>query len=80
MPQEKEPIKQRPKVEDESTGNPTEHHGKHQPWDEGLPGDGGTKGGLNRDAGNMRETHGETAGPSKGKKQNEDPPRLPGDT
>jgi hypothetical protein len=51
MPQRKGPIKQRPKVEDESTGNPPEHHGPHQPGDEGLPGRGGTKGGLNKYSG-----------------------------
>lgn len=54
MPQRKRPIVERPKVEDESTGNPPEKHGPHQPWDEALPGRGGTKGGLNRYSGVAR--------------------------
>lgn len=71
MPQEKQPITRRPKVEDESTGNPSEHHGKHQPWDEALPGSGGSKGGLNRQAGAAREKISKKASPSKGRKQNQ---------
>lgn len=60
MPQRKEPIKQRPKVEDESTGKPDEHHGKHQEKDEALPGKGGNKGGLNKESYNAEvETKGD---------------------
>ena len=51
MPQRKEPIKERPKVEDETTGNPSEHHGKHREQDEALPGKGSSKGGLNKQSG-----------------------------
>jgi hypothetical protein len=51
MPHRKKPIKQRPKVEDESTGNPREYHGKHGEDDESLPGRGGRKGGLNKASG-----------------------------
>jgi hypothetical protein len=65
MPQRKKPIKQRPKVEDESTGNPTEYHGKHREQDEALPGRGGTKGGLNKNSG----------GGTLGTKQNRDTSR-----
>ncbi|HET9983941.1 MAG TPA: hypothetical protein VFQ38_10155 [Longimicrobiales bacterium] len=50
MPHRKRPITQRPKVEDESIGNPPERHGPHQPYDEALPGKGGRLGGLNRQA------------------------------
>lgn len=51
MPQRKKPITQRPKAEDESTGNPPERHGKHRAADEALPGKGGTKAGLNKQSG-----------------------------
>lgn len=51
MPKQERPITQRPKVEDESTGNGTEFHGKHREDDEALPGRGSTKGGLNRQSG-----------------------------
>lgn len=51
MPQRKKPITRRSKVEDESVGRPTEHHGKHREDDESLPGSGGSKGGLNKQAG-----------------------------
>ena len=51
MPQQKQPITRRPKVEDESTGRGTEKHGKHREGDEALPGSGGSKGGLNRESG-----------------------------
>jgi hypothetical protein len=51
MPQRKEPIKERPKAEDESTGNPPERHGKHRENDEALPGKGSTKAGLNKQSG-----------------------------
>ena len=52
MPQRNEPIKERPKAEDESTGNATtEHHGKNREQDEALPGKGSTKGGLNKQSG-----------------------------
>lgn len=54
MPKRKRPITQRAKVEDESIGNPPDRRGPHQPWDEGLPGRGGTKGGLNRYSGLAR--------------------------
>jgi hypothetical protein len=57
VPQRKRPITQRPKVEDESTGNPPVRRGKHQPWDEALPGKGGTKAGLNKYSGVSRRTH-----------------------
>jgi hypothetical protein len=70
VPQRKEPIKQRPKVEDESTGNPPERHGPHQPWDEALPGSGGTKGGLNKYSGLAR----------RGKGAHRHSPRVGGDT
>lgn len=55
MPQQKRPIVERPKVEDESTGRGTEQHGKHREDDEALAGRGSSKGGLNRDAGRSRE-------------------------
>lgn len=54
MPQSNEPIKRRPKVEDESTGDPDriqERHGKHREEDPGVAGKGSEKGGLNRDSG-----------------------------
>lgn len=72
MPQRKVPIKQRPKVEDESTGNPPERHGPHQPWDEALPGRGGTKGGLDKYSGLGRR--------GGGKGSHRHPPRVGGDT
>ncbi len=72
MPQRRKPIKQRPKVEDESTGNPPEKHGPHQPGDEALPGKGGTKAGLNRYAGLGRR------GPAD--EVHRRPPRTTGDT
>jgi hypothetical protein len=61
MPKQKGPIKQRPTVEDESTGNGSEYHGAHRDDDEGLPGKGSSKGGLNRDSG----------GGSRGTRQND---------
>lgn len=51
MPKRKGPIKQRPKVEDESTGNPPERHGVHRQGDEALPGKGSRRGGLDKQAG-----------------------------
>lgn len=54
MPQRKRPITHRPKVEDESTGNPTDRRGPHKDVDEALPGRGGTKGGLNKYSGTGR--------------------------
>ncbi len=51
MPDRERPLKARPKEEDESTGKPTEHHGKHNEQDEALPGKGGEKGGLNKQSG-----------------------------
>ena len=51
MPQRNEPITERPKIEDESTGEPTVHHGTHRQEDEALPGSGGDKGGLNKQSG-----------------------------
>ena len=51
MPQQKQPITQKPKVEDESIGHAAEKHGKHKEQDEALPGKGSTKGGLNKDSG-----------------------------
>jgi hypothetical protein len=51
MPQRNQPITDRPKVEDESTGNGSGHHGTHREQDEALPGRGSEKGGLNRDSG-----------------------------
>lgn len=51
MPHRKKPIKQRPKVDDESIGMPREFHGTHRETDEALPGTGGTKGGLNKQSG-----------------------------
>ena len=62
MPQQKQPITRKPKVEDESTGHGSEKHGKHREQDEALPGSGGTKGGLNRDAGEQREGNSEERG------------------
>jgi hypothetical protein len=50
MPKQRQPITERPKVEDESTGNGSEFHGKHREGDEALPGRGSTKGGMNRDS------------------------------
>lgn len=55
MPQSNRPITKRPKVEDESTGEPpAEKHGKHRERDESLPGSGGDKGGLNKQSGGSR--------------------------
>jgi hypothetical protein len=52
MPQRKQPITEKPKVEDESTGSgASERHGVHRQEDEALPGSGGTKGGLDKTAG-----------------------------
>jgi hypothetical protein len=51
MPKQRQRITERPKVEDESTGNGSEFHGKHREGDEALPGRGSTKGGMNRDSG-----------------------------
>jgi hypothetical protein len=54
MPQSNRPITDRPKVEDESTGDPgqvEERHGKHREEDPGTAGKGSEKGGVNRDAG-----------------------------
>lgn len=50
MPQRNEPIKERPKVDDETTGNPNPggRHGKHREEDEALPGKNSAKGGLNK--------------------------------
>jgi hypothetical protein len=56
MPQQKQPITDRPKVEDESTGNGTEFHGTHQQRDEALPGSGGDKAGLNKQAARSDES------------------------
>lgn len=50
MPKQEQPITHRPKVEDESTGRGSEHHGVHRQEDEALSGRGSTKGGTNRDA------------------------------
>jgi hypothetical protein len=71
MPQQKQPITERPKVEDESTGHGSERHGTHREGDEALPGRGGDKGGLNRDAG-----RGADAESSRGTQQ--DRPQKPG--
>lgn len=57
MPQADRPITHRPKVEDESTGDPAEveeRHGKHREEDPGKDGKGSEKGGLNRDSGEGR--------------------------
>jgi hypothetical protein len=54
MPQRKRPLVERVSVEDESTGNPPERHGPHQPWDEALPGRGSTRGGLDKYGGAAR--------------------------
>lgn len=80
MPQAREPIKQRPKVEDESTGNPPEKHGKHREDDEALPGKGGSKGGLNRYSGVGRREgagskHRRAPDPTRGRKQNRGRPK-----
>ena len=56
MPQRKQPITEKPKVEDESLGHGSEKHGKHKEQDEALPGKGSTKGGLNK------QSRGETPG------------------
>lgn len=67
MPQSNEPIKKRPKVEDESIGEPpAEKTGKHRERDEALPGRGGSKGGLDKESGVDRGT------PTKGTKQSRD--------
>ena len=58
MPQQKQPITQKPKVEDEHTGNGAEKHGKHREQDEALPGKGSTKGGLNKQSGGETEQPG----------------------
>lgn len=65
MPHRRKPIKQRPKFEDESIGNPPERHGPHREDDEALPGSGGDKGGLNKYSGDG----------TLGTKQNEGLPR-----
>lgn len=80
MPQANEPIKERPKVEDESTGNPPEKHGKHREDDEGLPGKGGTKGGLNKYSGVGRREgadseHRSAPDPTTGTKKNRGRPK-----
>jgi hypothetical protein len=73
MPQQKQPITQRPKVEDESIGNPREKHGLHRQRDEALPGKGGDKAGLNKYsvAGGTKQNTGRPKGPklSESKKQ-----------
>ena len=51
MPQRKQPITDKPKVLDQSTGEGSEKHGKHREQDEALPGKGSTKGGLNKQSG-----------------------------
>lgn len=63
MPQQKQPVTQKPKVEDESTGHGSEKHGKHRERDEALPGSGGSKGGMNRESGVARD---DERGPTKG--------------
>jgi hypothetical protein len=72
LPQRRKPITQRPKVEDESTGNPPDRRGPHQPWDEALPGRGGTKAGLNRYSGLGRRGSSKTG--------HRRPPSVGGDT
>jgi len=64
MPQQKQPITERPRVEDESTGNGSERHGKHREGDEALPGKGSSKGGLNKEAGKAEDPGRESAGRS----------------
>jgi hypothetical protein len=57
MPQSDRPITDRPKVEDESTGDPKqveERHGKHREEDPGTDGRGSEKAGTNRDSGSGR--------------------------
>lgn len=67
MPQRNQPITKRPKVEDESIGEPpAEEHGKHRERDEALPGKGSEKGGLNRESGVDHGT------PTRGGKQSRD--------
>jgi hypothetical protein len=44
MPHRKKPIRSRPKSEDESIGNPPEHHGKHRAEDESRAARGATRG------------------------------------
>lgn len=51
MPRRKRPGNETPKVEDESTGDPSERQGKQRERDEGLGEKGSTKGGMNRAAG-----------------------------
>ena len=51
MPQQKQPVTRKPKVEDESVGRGEEKHGKHREQDEALPGRGSSKGGMNKDSG-----------------------------
>lgn len=80
MPQKKRPITQRPKVEDESTGNPPDKHGKHREDDEALPGKGGTKAGLNKYSGVARRKkadaeHRRPADPTGGTKENYGKPK-----
>ena len=58
MPQQKQPITRKPKVEDEHTGSGSEKHGKHREQDEALPGKGSTKGGLNKQSGGNTKEEG----------------------
>jgi len=55
MPKQKQPITERPKVEDESIGTGTERHGKHREEDEALPGKGDDKGGLSKYSGESNQ-------------------------
>ena len=48
MPQQKRPITERPKVEDESTGNGTQFHGVHRHNDEALRAVAATRRGSTR--------------------------------
>lgn len=80
MPHSKKPIKQRPTVEDESTGNPPDHRGHHRAVDEALPGKAGTKAGLNRYSGVARRVHAKAKhrsapGPGGGVQQNRGRPK-----
>jgi hypothetical protein len=72
MPTSNRDITERPKVEDESVGRGSEHHGKHREGDEALPGSGGDKAGLNKAAGRSDDS----AESSRGTKQSD--PDRPG--
>lgn len=67
MPKQERPVTHRPKIEDESTGNGSERHGKHREEDEALPGKGSSVGGLNKYA--ARSDEQQTSGGGRARKE-----------